>query len=574
MELIRSLYEAKRCCLKPAESVEAKAMADHKEIMQQEARSTPEALEWIERAVAVVVPPGTKYVPGACVPTFSACLTNTRRNGGCHGAVSLGEEIPFGFSGLVENVSARQEAECLRASWSEENRVAYQAIPEPCKVRVITKGPANLYTGLRRLQKFMVEAWKRMPFGTMVPYFEDRLKFRLEDESMIHDGDMFVSGDYSSATDAMHLDATMTAMTSVLRNLGLLGTELGEAALRSFSGALIEYPDGDVVRQVRGQLMGHPLSFPLLCIINLSTYMRMTGRTTLCDLMRSPLMVNGDDILFRGTAEMQNRWREVCAEVGLRVNEVKTYVHRKYYLINSVLGKEGSGKVDYYNRALAIGHGVKSEPVRLVSQCDTLWQELGHHRERVRKCGRRLLMQTVERLLPKKKCSFRPNWFVPKCLGGLGLSNDTGGKVKITRAQRKVATWLMRRPWTKILVERLGEAPVSVQLALKHLKKMLPAFEAVDRPGPLNLYDDYEYWVDQYLSRALRFTAWQKDVEPRSEEETRRWFINQALRAPAEKPARPSKILNYSSRRLRVVSSQVTHSIAPTKVRCTACSSE
>ena len=170
-------------------------------------------------------------------------------------------------------------------------------------------------------------------------------------------------------------------------------------------------------------------------------------------------------------------------------------------------------------------------------------------------------MRTIERLLPKKKCSFRPNWFVPKCLGGLGLQDDTRQRVRITAAQRKVATYLMRRPWVSVLVERLGEAPISVRNALKHLKKMLPAFEPVTAAGPLNLYDDYEYWVDRYLSRALRFCAWEKDLEPRSEEETRRWFINQALRSKGEKPARKSTILQYKSRRLRIVERPIVPNI-------------
>jgi hypothetical protein len=103
----------------------------------------------------------------------------------------------------------------------------------------------------------------------------------------------------------------------------------------------------------------------------------------------------------------------------------------------------------------------------------------------------------------------------------------------------------MRRPWVNVFMERLGDNPVSVQEALKHLKKMLPSLSGKRFIGPLLPMDDYSTVVDLYLSRALQFCAWRKNTEARSQEEVRRWFHLQILKSSREKCAKARKILNY-----------------------------
>jgi hypothetical protein len=575
MNLIRSLYEAKRCCLKASVAVELKARADHKQVMQEERVTDEEMRDALRAATRIVFPPGTKYRPGACVPTFASCFENSLSKGGNHSFVSLDRKIDLGYSGLVEDTSAEPERSCLEASLAEDNRVAYQAIPEPCKVRIITKGRANLYTGLRRLQKFMVRRWKNTPFGTMTSEFEEKLKFRLESDSMLNDGDYYISGDYSSATDRMNLDATQLVMEEILRNCGLLGTLLAERALFSFSGAHIEYPDGDIIQQCRGQLMGHPLSFPILCIINLATYMKTFDRWDSLELTRSPFMINGDDILFRGDQSHMDLWRGYSARVGLSVNEEKTYVHSKYYLINSVLGKRGSGKVNYYNRALAIGHGVKSEPVRLVTQADSLWKALEHPLPRAEKRGRRHLLETLQIHLKKfTSKGFTPNYFLPKVVGGLGLTSDER-QISMTYTQRKVATYFMRNPYEQALIEKLGDKPYSVEEALKHVRKMKPSFISTRMIGPFPEFSDFDSVLDSYLHRALQFTAWQKNTKPKTDVEIRRLAIFRALKHK-EKLASDRKILQFSLLRRMIPdfnNNTTTDTIALKKIESVAASS-
>jgi hypothetical protein len=550
MEFVRSLYEAKRCCLKAAECVELEAIVKHKKIMSSIAASSKKSREWIEKAVDVVFPPGTKYTdPGDCVPTFSACVESNRSAGGNHGHVALDKSAhinePFN---LVEVFSQEQERICFEEFMRTENVWEYQAIPEPLKFRVITKGVSSL-TCLRRLQSFLLKKWADMEFSSMVPDFEDRLRHRMESDEFRNDGDNYISGDYSSATDNMHMDATLTAMSRILTNLGLAETRIGMAALKSFSGGTIVYPDGERVRQTRGQLMGHPLSFPLLCIINLSTYMRTLGITRRLDVLRSPLVINGDDILFRGEIGHHDRWRSCSAKVGLEVNEVKTYVHKKFYLINSILAKAGAGKVVYYNRALAIGHGVKNEPVRMVTQADTLWKALEHPRPRAQALGRQHLMETIRAKLPQGRGAFEPNWFVHKKLGGLGLEND-GREFRITFNQRKVATYAMRHLEETLILEKLGDKPVSVDAALQYLKKVRPSYESTEFIGPFQRNEDFELQLDVLMCRALRLHAWIKGPG-KTGEELRRFFFRKALKS-REKAARASTILRFQLWRTRI----------------------
>jgi hypothetical protein len=421
----------------------------------------------------------------------------------------------------------------------------------------------------------MLDSWKKLPFSTMTPEFEERLKFRLESDSMLDDGEWYVSGDYESATDKMNLDATQFVMEEILRNLGLLGTLLAERALFSFSGAEIEFPDGEVITQRRGQLMGHPLSFPILCIINLATYMKTHERYNLLDLARSPFLINGDDILFKGTHEHQLKWIGYASRVGLMVNEEKTYVHPRYYLINSVLGKRHSGKITYYNRALAIGHGVKHEPIRLVTQADALWKALEHPNERVEKAGKRHLLATLQKNLKAlTQRGFTPNYFLPKAVGGLGMKSDER-PFKITKIQRKVATYFMRHPYEQAIVERMGTKPRSVDLALEKLRKMRPNFVSTELIGPIPEWQDYDHVVDLYLSRVLLFTAWQKDLKPRTDDEVRRLCIFRALKHK-EKLASERKIRTFSLRR-RIIptmnDNRTTDPIAHLRIEGTAASS-
>jgi len=404
-----------------------------------------------------------------------------------------------------------------------------------------------------------------MPFSTMCDNIEERIQERMYGPGYKDRGDYFISGDYSNATDAMNMDATALVINRIVENCGLSGTLLGERAIASLQGAWVEYPDGQRIKQTRGQLMGHPLSFPILCLINLSTYVCLFDVETLGELCRSRLLVNGDDILFQGQYRSYSDWRYYGAMTGLVVNESKTYVHKKWTLINSVLSKRGS-TVPYYNRALAIGHRVKSEPRRLITQSGQIWEDLGRIEGRVAKTGRRHFLKTLKSQLPKVRGrggrNYVPNYFVHKELGGLGLKNGEGREVKITTDQRRVATYFARNPMRKRAIEKIGSAPTACEQAVKHALKMSPAVESwlIDgRPvhGPLPFLEDAEALQDLYMKRSLMCKSWVLNQKPfDSDTHLIRLFVSEALRHK-EKPMSKKKILNHQNQRFRVATAAI-----------------
>jgi hypothetical protein len=434
--------------------------------------------------------------------------------------------------------------EYLEASSQLDNRVKYVALPEPGKYRIITKGRQSLYTGLQVLQKFLLASWKRLPIGTMVDDIETHInesmhgprppvgKWQRSPQDVLdQDKEMyFVSGDYSSATDLMHLDATLCAVDRICENLRIRGSRVATEFRRSFEGAYIEYPDKTTHLQVRGQLMGHPCSFPILCMINLSTYCRIYYIKTLEHLKSRRVLINGDDILFQGSLSASNQWRKFAAEVGLQINEEKTYNHRNWHLINSVLGDKRD-TVPYYARSLAIGHRVKSEPVVMVRTLPALERFIARYPvERGRKRLFRFLLATIHKRLTqsdfrfkytdkngkgKQTGRFRRNFFLPRQLGGLGLENRTGEGYHITTAQQKLATYILRDdPGFIGFHEKIAEAPVACATAIQKIHQMKPAVELLldseghHIEGPLRKNEDPTLLMDQYLNLALGSTQW------------------------------------------------------------------
>jgi len=144
----------------------------------------------------------------------------------------------------------------------------------------------------------------------------------------VREGEVFVSGDYESATDNLNVHVTRAVLESLLSTATLVPTKIRDMALESLQLRFVSR-NGDLLGvHRRGQLMGSPLSFPLLCLINYLTFKYAIPREV-------PVAINGDDIVFRSTVEEKDRWfREVSAS-GLVVSRSKTMVHRRVFSLNS-----------------------------------------------------------------------------------------------------------------------------------------------------------------------------------------------------------------------------------------------
>jgi hypothetical protein len=218
---------------------------------------------------------------------------------------------------------------------------------EPLKVRLITAMDAVRSHVARPLQGAL---WR---FLRSSPVF--RLIGEPVNESIIHDlierhrrngggEDPFVSGDYSAATDGLDIRLSKVFLEVILDCL-----EPEDLPYRDFISSIlfeqiILYPSWTKINpivQKNGQLMGSVLSFPILCIANLFAYvMSLPDRDAVLrsrSLMdRLPVLVNGDDILFRSSDSHFATWQKEIALVGFVPSVGKNFRHPRFFTVNSV----------------------------------------------------------------------------------------------------------------------------------------------------------------------------------------------------------------------------------------------
>lgn len=146
-------------------------------------------------------------------------------------------------------------------------------------------------------------------------------------------GEVFVSGDYESATDNFNLIHSQTILGEVLKTMKNTPMAIRIRALESLDAEIV-YKNFRV-HQESGQLMGDKLSFPLLCLTNYLAF--AYAMRPFCSKGKGlpPVKINGDDIVFRCTKAMADRWFDVVAKSGLVVSRGKTMVHDKYFSLNS-----------------------------------------------------------------------------------------------------------------------------------------------------------------------------------------------------------------------------------------------
>jgi hypothetical protein len=203
--------------------------------------------------------------------------------------------------------------------WTEpdNNIVEAVAIPDKGKFRIITK-PHWKHDRFKYLQKAL---WKRIRKSPLMvvdgPLTDSHL------DSLTNDGD-WISGDYSAATDNLNINVPYTILSRILERSVRLTEAQKQDALDEVGRHLVKYPDNTTITQSSGQLMGSLLSFPLLCIANLATLPADT-----------PCLINGDDILFRGTKHSFTLWKTAARRVGFILNERKTYIHPRFATMNS-----------------------------------------------------------------------------------------------------------------------------------------------------------------------------------------------------------------------------------------------
>ncbi|QGY72534.1 RNA dependent RNA polymerase [Plasmopara viticola lesion associated ourmia-like virus 4] len=233
---------------------------------------------------------------------------------------------------------------CLNPQGEFAGAVRADAVLTKGKHRVVTMQPAVVK---RLLDPCMCAAYDWISSQSWCV----RGDIGVDDYATIHGEGVYVSGDYSSATDNLHLDAVQ-AVVDVLASF--LPPREADLLRRSFSPLL--WTGGRVYgtegineirsrptweRVIRGSMMGSKFSFVVLCLLNRVSFDRAAGVKT----YRSPgygndgvpVLCNGDDIAYNDERDgsLYERWLQSVREVGFVVNEQKTKRSRTFVELNS-----------------------------------------------------------------------------------------------------------------------------------------------------------------------------------------------------------------------------------------------
>lgn len=226
-----------------------------------------------------------------------------------------------------------------------------QVILEPMKGRIITKPAVGTYMDMNLIQKSL---WSLLrdcfPQFSLIgrPVCEEDIYY-LADEWK--DGFGWVSGDYSQATDRLHSDVTSLISKFLFSRLNL---DIQLRIQRTLCSSLLDYSrrpckngflqeffgywacmQDDPVPQKNGQLMGHVLSFLILCIANDLAFQYSFRHRRECPKR----LINGDDILFLSSKGEYDRWCEDIKGVGFVTSMGKNLFSKNICQINSVLFK-------------------------------------------------------------------------------------------------------------------------------------------------------------------------------------------------------------------------------------------
>lgn len=253
--------------------------------------------------------------------------------------------------------------------------VRVKFILEPLKVRTISCGSYESYACQKPLQKTL---WKRMQKFSCFMLTGTSIDCGIMQKIVAgywEEDDILVSGDYTSATDLLNIEATLCAMEACMTGpvmriaLSALGPQLLEyygpnwICKLGLEDKLDQLPTP--VWQRNGQLMGSFLSFPFLCLINAAVYREAyeTWHRVKISIRDLPVLVNGDDIGFRSSWEFYDYWRFCITQVGFKPSVGKNFtsktfinINSQYYRVDSVSGIHYvAERVPYVNMGIITG---------------------------------------------------------------------------------------------------------------------------------------------------------------------------------------------------------------------------
>lgn len=154
-------------------------------------------------------------------------------------------------------------------------------------------------------------------------------------------GEPLTSGDYKSATDNLPIEVAEAILDVAWSNSKYVPANIFRYALAAQRPSLA-YEDEEGLRSTfvptRGQMMGSYLCFPLLCLQN---YIAFRYAEKQFRVEGTPVLINGDDILFQSDSGFSQSWMSVVGGLGLEVEPTKTSISTEYGSLNSTLLRWG-----------------------------------------------------------------------------------------------------------------------------------------------------------------------------------------------------------------------------------------
>jgi hypothetical protein len=364
-------------------------------------------------------------------------------------------EVRPGQVKVIRGVPCPSLEQIVRDAIHEPKDVMVHAVLEPLKVRLITKGNSLRYWVSKFFQKnlwsHLFEKKQFSPIGKVLSQ-TDLIDLVEREHSLGLDLPKWVSGDYSGATDGLNLNHTKAAFEAFTRRcLFDYDPELVEVLKSVLYEQGLHYPGYTKLQpaaQCNGQLMGSTLSFPILCAVNLVTYWKSLeqyiGREV--DLDDLPVLVNGDDILFRADDELYELWQRNTRTVGFELSLGKNYIHDRYLTINSQLYDHRGGthfeKIEFFNVGLLTGQAKVTG--RMGARTAPLWdlheEAVSGAIDQVRAHKRFMHYHRESIASMSNKGEF--NLFIPRELGGLGFYKPVDHPNRTTAFQRRIAAVL------------------------------------------------------------------------------------------------------------------------------------
>ena len=368
----------------------AKALKDHGELLSTEGDSRVEFIELVEKISDIVfrgIKPNEPKVTHKL--SQNSCVENPRSELGAYGVLSNVWDPSWCLSdhhelilmqwhpvkGVLEVRTNKFDAPIHDRTLDIIGPTKWEVeiIREPLKVRSITKGEAMRNAAFSDVQKDLwlaLQKYKcfRLTKGDNVEKSINELRPLLSKTISAH----FLSGDYKAATDSILAEVMEAGIFGIkhpmLRNFLMDNLSNGVISYEGICKRMkIECPPPCI--QKRGQLMGSIFSFPILCVINLATYIATALRSNSVFteeekrkgleymIANAPVLVNGDDILFESPSRRFTEiWEWNATGAGFKLSVGKTYYSSKFAVVNSTYYQTSTKKVvPYVNMGIVKG---------------------------------------------------------------------------------------------------------------------------------------------------------------------------------------------------------------------------